>query len=664
VSTFRVKVGATNYAFQLLEAFPVASRPRTGELRRQTGVLVPDEIIDYPWTITTLAGISIARVIQEIPASNRSAMEMENIDVWPGLWCIGPKHQAPTDISGAHTITGWKNALDKIFYFSEVTATEPAAFATNGGSFTDATMKSDFDAAVPSSPGFPVAGMIEFEDTIYAYRTSTVAGSSNHFGVMTSPDGIAWTTSEVTQANLPGSTFYFPVRVPGGTTAYGLTWTASADTITIRTCTLTGAVGDVWSNAPNGDAAIYSDEAPRNAIMWKDSTGASALYIFTKDGIWQYDGTNAPTLEIDWQGFDDTNNGQAVAIWNTETEYLAVSRGRRVLLFQWVNEGAGTVLKRVDAAPAHDLQGFPTYRQGRVLEMAASEKFLWVWIGGEDSSHEGGIYKIRSDGSMIGPIVSFGTKQRIVTAMGFSNEADGVPRIFAALGNDATPSDTTPYMFEDIDFDPRTVSSYLHHSAGILVLPKYDFFLPGEHGIWRKVSVEGTNINSTDKVGAVYAVQDVVPIDADSGSWGTTLGGIVANAGEVTFAVAAGATAGSGQSARAQQVRFDLASGGDESPYIEAIHIHGVKHLDEKQTFRCVLDLTGGGSAQGMATKLRQLNAILAASTDLDVQMSNRAATLMELTGPKLEYTDNPMQHGTVAPHLGVNAAILTLSEV
>ncbi len=158
----------------------------------------------------------------------------------------------------------------------------------------------------------------------------------------------------------------------------------------------------------------------------------------------------------------------------------------------------------------------------------------------------------------------------------------------------------------------------------------------------------GTNLSATNKVTDVFASADAAPL-ASGGSWGTTLGEITANAGSLNFAAT---PSGTGQSARAIQIRGDLEGGSNASPHIEGININMRTQWPVKYIREFPLLFEPQGSVQPWDKLLTDLEAILAAATDTNVTYGEETTAIpMEPwrygEGP-IKYNYKVQQSGTV----------------
>ena len=208
--------------------------------------------------------------------------------------------------------------------------------------------------------------------------------------------------------------------------------------------------------------------------------------------------------------------------------------------------------------------------------------------------------------------------------------------------------------------------------------PKDDRLLSEFNGVWRQIQVGGAGITAANNITALYASADAAPLDGDglAAGWGTTLGAITASAGTQPFAATPTAT---GQSARAMQVRVAVGNvSGDDtlSPYLEAINITLRKDPPFKyiRTYEIDLDASSNQSTRPRQAVIDDLDALVAATTDLSVTYGSEPATPMEpwfgggigsfLTGPIL-YEDRPSRPGTVREGMGETRYVkLSLVEV
>src|SRR3990167_3351588 len=658
----QITYGSTNRTFDLAgPPILVSTKPITGEIRRQTGQLVREDILDTPWSITNISGIGVSKAVKAMRDADNRAWEMKNIDAWPGYFCLGPKGQTTTDLSGTRQVLGFAEAISNAFYYAENTtaAVENIAyFVGSTTTWTNCTATADWEAAITDNDGFPCRGIVDGADgRVYAlrYLPDYAAGGSDVRQVMYSTDLTTWTViNNVNAADTPsgdasgqvavwgfariGTTFYTVAQNDASLGGSGLVLPTLRQS-TNQCVTWTAAAG----TTPGGMNATH---APNNNCLkvWENSSGTPTLFLIQREGIWSW-AAGTYTKWVDFTGNLDTNNGLFPQVWRIPgkpTNVLIVPQGRNLWMFWWNANGE---LEHKNIAPTEDSQGLPTIRDGRILALGVSGKFLWAAIAGDSSSTTAGIYKMNSNFEWIGPVYDIATANRQVRAMFFSSQDDNVQRLHVAMDN-GTASDTDQIFLANVDQEPRTVSSYKHAPTGSLILPKNSRDLDELVGTWRKIEATGSGLSASNKITDVFVSADAAPLASD-GSWPTTLGEITANAGSVNFPAT---PTGTGQSARAVQNRVDLEGASDASPFIEALNIYVEKRPTVKWVRAFTLAMNAAGSIRGDSSiPLEELKAALSSSTDLSATYLGSAIIMKPYLvgdGP-LRYTDDPSRLGT-----------------
>ncbi len=683
-----ITIGSTSYSFPIAGPVTVRLKPPTGETFRQTGTLQRSDQLDAPRSRSTLTGIGVSRIVSDdiLPNAALRAFETLGMDAWPGVVCLGPLGQTTTDIALARQVVGFAEGISKLFYFSENTTAAReniCYFVGSTATWTNATATADWEGTAGLNvDGFPCRAMWEHNDAgtskMYALRRTAISGgagggSGGQYQLMSSTNGTTWVplSHGAYGAVIPPSGEVFSgddtdgtVQVYGGIDIDGTSYTTSysGTTVTLRQATGTLAT---WTASSGG--TLTSNAAPIALVKWTNASGTIMPFVMTQEGIYRYTGS-AMVQVLSW-GIRDTNNGKFPVVWqpsDLDTDFLIVANGQTLWALYW-DSNARLQAKRID--PSYRTQGLPKTRRGRILALAVSGQFLWAWIGGETLSgatSTGGWYKTAypSPDSWIGPVYIASDITRIARAAIFSGADDNTARLHFSVDN-GTASDTDQVFFANIDSDPRTVPTYLHAPGpGSIVYPKDDLGLPEMTGTFRKVEATGTNFSSSNKISEIYASADAIPLGGEDSGWGSTLGSIIASGGTVNFTAT---PSGTGQSARALQVKFLVTGTSNASPYIEMFNIYVKKQPADKRIYTFPIDLGARGTTGNRSVLLANLDAVLAATTDLSATWGGRAATVMEcykLGGQAVQYVDETGKAGTVNSLANPQQVLLTLVEV
>ena len=664
--------GSTNYAFDGVTEIPIRIKPLTGETVRQTGKTVRDDLLDAPWHISSFYGLGMSHADSDVlgqAIADLRCWETKNIMAWwPGMWCLGPKAQVPTDITGTHRIKGFFQFRNNYFYFADVVesvTTESVAYWVAGTTtWTDCTVVADFNATVAGS-GFNCVGMAEQDGNIYALRDLFVAPAAR-YQLVRSTNGTTWTLIDhVNAADCPSPVI--TIVSEGLISIAGILYTATLDTsnrILLRQ-NAAGNSGVTWTTTATSKESV---SAITGLIAYYDYAGVQRPYVLTPEGVFLWDGTTFYKVvnHIGLLGFNDANTGKNPNIWDVESiegGYLVYPLGKNVVLFHW---GANNTPIRDIISPTYKTQGLPAFRDGLVTAITSTPDFLFVSIGGDSASTTGGIYARPAQYihplGWFGPFYDIATANRQIRAMHVSSYSDGVVRLHVGVDN-GTANDTNPLFFANITKDPRTVSSYAHAPTGTNILPKNDRDLSEQNGVWLKWEFIGTNISSTNKITDVFVSADAAPLASD-GSWGTTLGEATSSGATVNFAAT---PTGTGQSAKAVQGRVDLEGGSDASPYIETMNIYVDKQITVKLIHTFAIPLPDQGSVMARAVRLAHIKSIVTATTYSSVTYGEISATVMKpyiQGGRALTYTDSLDRPGTVNAHSNSKFVLTEFVEV
>ena len=664
---------STNYTFTDVAEIPIRIKPLTGETIRQTGKTIRDDLLDAPWHISSFYGLGMSHAASDVQGqaiADLRCWETKNLMAWwPGMWCLGPKAQTPTDISGTHKITGFYQFRNNYFYFADavesVTTESIAYWVASTTTWTDCTAVADYNA-VHINQGFLCVGMTEQDGVVYAIRTIYHDQGGSFGQIISSANGTTWSIiNHVNAADCPGpSTSYVCnglISIAG--VLYSATLNATNQILLRQNAA--GNAGVTWTTTATSKESVTSITG---LIAYYDYAGVQRPYVLTPEGVFLWDGTTFYKVvnHIGLLGANDSNTGKNPNIWDVERiegGYLVYPIGKNIVLFHW---GDNNTPVRDIISPTYKTQGLPAFRDGLVTAITSTPDFLFAAIGGDSSSTTGGIYARPAQYlhplGWFGPFYDIATANRQIRAMHVSSYSDGVVRLHVGVDN-GTASDTNPLFFANITKDPRTVSSYAHAPTGTMILPKNDRDLSEQNGVWLKWEFIGTNISSTNKITDVFVSADAAPLASD-GSWGTTLGEATSSGATVNFAAT---PTGTGQSAKAVQGRVDLEGGSDASPYIETVNIYVDKQITVKLIHTFAIPLPDRGSVMARAVQLAHIKSIVTATTYSNVTYGEISATVMKpylQGGRALTYTDDIDKPGSVNGHSNVKFALIELVEV
>lgn len=669
--TLNIVIGSTNYSLPLVPGEPIVTvkKPDSGEIQKTVAILRRGDQLDAPWSMTGWSGLGVSRAVEVMPDADNRLWELRNMMVWPGMMCLGPLARTVTDVTGTRRTIGFFQFRNNLFMYADTTGsgtTESIQTWATSGTLGDATAVSDFNATAGAGSGFNCVGMCDQDGRAYALRATRVG---TQYQLIYSTNGTTWTVVDhVNAADCPDA---------GGSNAnvglisiVGVMYTAvlnSSNQILLRRNAASNN-GVTWTTLATSTESVTSITS---VIAYKDYTSTLRPVVLTPEGAFIYDGTTFYKFisHSGLLGFNSSNTGQRATVWDVEgveDGYLGYPIGKNILLFNW---GDNNGERKYLLGPAYKTQGLPLFRDGLVTALASSPDFLFAAIGGDSSSTTGGIY-MRSPQYLhplgwFGPFYSVAASNRQVRAMIVSNYNDNVVRLLISVDN-GTSNDTDILYFDNITSDPRTIDDYLHTaSVGTVIFPKNDRGLPELNKIWRSVEIVGTNIDTTDKITDIFASADAAPLSSND-SWGTTLGEITANAGTANFA---GTPSGTGLSARAVQLRIDLEGGANDSSYIEGINVYVKSLLPVKYIRRFPVWARAQGSIRPLQVVLNDLEAIVEATTDLNVTFGEETtAIVMEpyrLGNGPISYEYETESTGTVNDQIrDITKVFLTLVQV
>lgn len=671
--------GSTNYSFDLMGPVSIVKKPDTGEIQKTVAVQRRLDQIDAPLHINHFSGLGVSRAVEAMQDADNRFWEGENIQHWPGMWCLGPLARTTTDKTGTHRVRGFFQYRNNFFYFDDLpssgTGETIATWATTG-TWTDATATSDFNATAGANSGFPCVGMCErsgngaSNSLGFAIRQAAVQNGAAFYQLInTNSTPTTWTVPDHTAAaNTPSGAL--SVNCCGIININGTLYTAvrNGQQLILRQSTSADA-GVTWTTTATATEGVQND--PVAIIAHYDYAGTIRPWVFCSEGLFVYDGTSfyKAVDHVNRFGENQTARPGAICIWQPsggpEGGYLAYAIGRQIRLVYW---GDNNTPKVDIISPTYNTQGLPTIRDGQVTALAATPNFIFAAIGGDSSATTAGIYVRRAEYThplgWYGPIYETGTANRQIRAMGITSYDDNVVRLHIGVDNGGA-DDTDPLYFDNITSDPRTVSSYLHAASGVFIMPKNDRFLPEIQKVYRSIQVTGTGLSSSNKVTDIFVSADAAPLASD-GSWGTTLGEITANAGTQNFSAT---PSGTGQSARSMQIRIDLEGASNASPYIEGLNVNMKTLWPVKYIRRFELWTKEAGSVRPLQVVLDEVEEIVSTTTDLNVTYGEETtAIVMEPwrygEGP-ISYEYETEKGGTVNDHIkAINKVFLTLVDV
>lgn len=668
--TLAVVVGSTNYAFDLARApLLVRAKPRTGEVQRLTGKLVRDDILDTPVAISRFTGLGLSRNT-EVGTPNFRLWDAQNIiSYFDGfLACLGPKKQTPTWTGGPTTFKALGNGFTKTsdavvwMHGSGAAVTDEPLWFLDGTTWTSATVNADVAGEFDTC-----SGIVQIGNTYHAMsRDSSLSGGFRKWMVQ-STDKTTWsyrhTPGSNEDAGLGDFAAYFLAAIEDSVNGVRLYFVAHNPNTAFHLYRTFPGGANGWTAVAASFAEEGADSPPRGMVKFSDSAGVEDIFVGTKTALYWIDISASTAREV--VRFRDPSSAQTGRLWLDEVNgRIMFLDGDNVGWGKW--DGTEFVRGYLGPDSLDDARipwsGLPTRKIGATTAGCPSAFRPWsyvakgglaasrfAWIGLQDSKY----------GEWHCPYQHV-TAQRAIMAI---IEAGDTLHI---LEEQAAGGDQDPFFFANITRNPSTTASYPHAATGSVVLAKDDRLLPELNGVWRNVGAVGSGLSSTNKITDIFASADAAPLDM-GGSWGTTLGEITATAGTQNFV---GTPTGTGQSARAMQLRIDLEGASDASPYIEQLTVSVVKLVPTKYVRRYLVDIekSARGTVRPAQLVKEDLEAIVAAATDLNVTFGEEDAIVMEpwwggAEGP-LTYEDLPSAPGTVKDKFGAKVAVLTLVEV
>ncbi len=663
-ATLAIVVGSTNYAFALARApLLVRAKPRTGEVLRLTGKNARDDQLDAPVAISRFTGLGLVRNT-EIGTPNFRLWDAINaITYFDGLlFCLGPKKQTPTWTGGPATFKALGNGLTETtdgtlwMHGSGAAAGDEPLWYLSGTTWTNATANADVAGDFNTC-----SGIVQIGNTYYAVsRDSSLSGGFRKWMVQ-STDKTTWAYSYTAAANEDNGAdvqLYFLQLV--GKTFYTLAHVSNSKISIYYRTTVNAAFSEV-----SGVADEDAGSPPRGLVAFPDAVGVEDLFVGTRGGLYWHDISASLSRRV--HTFRDPTSAYTGRLWLDPTgTRIRFLDGDNQGWFQWGANGEAEVHYQGPESlddPSIPYAGLPTPKAGATTAGCASQRRPWNYVakGGLAASRNAwiGLSDARGSGYPHCPYQN-ATAQRAIMAIIEAGDTLHILEETAAGGTQ------TPFYFANITRNPSTTASYPHAATGSVVLAKDDRLFPELNGVWRKVEAIGTGLTANNNLTAIFASADAAPLDM-AGSWGTTLGAITATAGSVNFAAT---PAGTGQSARAVQLRVDLIGVSDASAYLEQLAVYVRKDLPIKYVRRFIVDIekSANGTVRPPQLVKADLEAIVAATTDLSVTAGEEDAIVMEpwwggAEGP-LTYEDMPSAPGTVKDKFGAKVAILTLVEV
>jgi hypothetical protein len=664
-STLQITVASTNYSFSINQELRVSIKPQEGELRRTTARPVREDIRDSAWSISSFTGLGVAKAdIHQRDPDNRLFSSENIMTHHPGLVSLGPKKQSSTFPAEVVSVefTKFRTVMGETFAIGTATATatdadEAILYLDSSANWVDTTARDDVNNSTDGT--YIVTSIVEHKGRAYAALAGTMVTSDGDGGacriIRTDVGGPTVWVNYSSASTTNGLTQPVYGLETDGTLMYASTF--ASNSITVNESSNDGVA---WNNFTS-NPVILSAAAPRGAVMYSDSAGALDYWVSSVEGLWRVDISAETTKkELEFWHSNSGYTGQIALCGGA----ICVSDGPDLHMLRWLD--SGILLDDV----IFTSESLPALKRGDITALTFVPGYNWhiVAVGGQDGSHNAGIYLIKAGADNTWETHNLyynATANRVVYGLGFTTETAGTPRILFAEDNGVS-NDSAGYHLDEVTRDPRTVSSYKHASAGKFVLPKNDRYLPEFDSAWRKIEFVGTAFDSSEKVTDVFAQQDASIEDTNGSSWGSTLGEVTSSGSSLSFAATPSNT---GESGKAMQILVSLEGGSDASPYIEAVNVHVKKRLPRKYVRSFVVDIAGSanGTARPRQAVIDDLEAIVASVTDSSVTYGEEDAIIMEpWDGAEgaLTYTDDPEEPGTVKAHQDVKFAVLSLVEV
>ena len=673
--TLAILLGATNYAFETVGEIPARVKSQVGELQRLTGKTLREDILFAPWSISSWGGLGLAIATLDAPNPDNRLYSEENVwTVHPGIACLGPLKSLGTYPAGVTTLRpkGITHAIGELFLWG--TNSTSADTAQEAILYFDSTNWLDSTAHVDATGtgDMDVRGMCEHVGRAYAVFNPGLMDNGvggNTVLVMRSDAGSATVWNVINHA-----TSASPLRIgvasevhtfviSDGTNLFATSYLATTDALVIRKSTDDGTA---WASRQT----LRSPNRPRGMALWEDGATGRSLdpWVSTSEGLyWCDDSANTFSKMVPFLHPESAYTGTMPTDGATPFGLLA-SDGPDLLLVSWGERGE-LVAKVLFSATA-----LPPLKRGDITAIAFVPGVNWVLfaVGGQTSTTNAGLYIYKLAEGTTHNVYYNATANRVIYACAFTTETDGVPKFLIAEDN-GVANDTAAYRFLNVTYNPRTVASYAHAATGEIVLPTNSRYLRELLGIWNRVEGFGTNF-STARTVTAYKSADAAPIDTD-GTW-TQLDDLAGvddvidgTTTSVYFPETFGTPLAIGDSARSMQLRLKFDGASNASPYLETLNTYVEKVLPVKYIRSWIIDIDqcANGSIRPRALIISDLEAIVAATLQLVVTSSERAAVMMRpylLGDGPLEYRDKPFRPGSIQDQMDVRFAVVTLEDV
>ena len=673
----QITFGSTNRSYVLRGDIPVYLKPNRGELRAQTGVPVREEQIDAPVYIDSIRGLGVARTTPHVKNPDNRAFSAENVmTVFPGLVCMSPEKQA-SSIPGETVsveFTGIRTIMGETFVFGTAAATatdadEAILYLNSSANWVDTTARDDVNDHTDGT--YIVSSMVEHKGRAYAALAGTMQ-----------TEDVATGACRIIRTDVGGPTVWYNISTGAttngisaavhglesdGTLMYAMGFASNA--ITVYESANDGVA---WNNF-TANPSVLSSLAPRRAIMYPDGSSSGVLdYWFTAvEGLYQVDiSAEAWTLRQAYSHPESAYSGQMVRTGSG----IFHSDGGDLRRGQWSSEGWQDVV-------VFSTDSLPSLKRGSITALThipgvgisegdSQEGWVVFAVGGEDASHNAGIYIYVISTGEVHNLYYNATANRVIFSVGFTTETAGTPRILFFEDNGVS-NDSAGYHMDEVTRDPRTVGSFKHAAAGKLVLPKNDRFLQEQVGVWHRVQALGSNFSANNSL-TVSKSADTVPIDTD-GTWAQLedTGGSADVIDGTTTAVYHPATPdATGESARAVQYLLVFAGASDQSAYMESFSIFVSKEPDDKYVYEFEIDLeaTAKTSNAGRTQVLTDLKAVLDSTTFLSCSWGGHSSVIMKpwkQGNQAIRYIYNTERSGSVGSRpQQISGVVIQLAEV
>lgn len=273
---------------------------------------------------------------------------------------------------------------------------------------------------------------------------------------------------------------------------------------------------------------VSTNALPFGMDVYPDVNGVLRLWVFTAEGLGYVSDEDASGVWSLLRGWGDTASGYSG--FNTRTAFhqnqhcIVAQDGGSLFQHRWKPGGTGSLLETINNGPkASDIE-LPEEFHGPVTAWASNESKSWfaTAIAGHEASKKASIIFHRpkpisptvlqdetiSRSSLNCPYQN-STANRVIYAMGFTEETDGVSKLYFSE-SDGTQSDI--WVFTYITEEPTSVTNYPYtDSSGGAAEVAFSETKPLgglQDAGWGPVQVEARSLSAAAKYVAVESARE------------------------------------------------------------------------------------------------------------------------------------------------------------